>query len=107
MHLDRLNSLRTATFLKQWSPGVSQENIAKTRSVIEHGIDEMLILGSDASEAARIQALSAIVRSLNDADDGFICTLEREDLCDFFFAMGEHEGISDRAVQEVLEERDW
>ena len=107
MDVDRLKVLRSAAFLEQWTPGVSKGDVEKTRSIIERGIDEIVGLGPEASESACVEVLRAIVRALNEADDGFICTLEREDLCDFLFAIGGRAGVRESAVQEVLEERDW
>jgi len=107
MNLDGLNALRGASFLEQWTHVVSEDNIAKTRSIIKRGIDTLTDLGPSSSEFDRIHVLRSIVQALNDADDGFICTIEREDLCEFLSLVGKNSGINDSVVDEVLEGRNW
>jgi hypothetical protein len=102
-----LVKLREANFLKGWSPSLSEEEVSKIRAIIEKGIDELIQISDRGSKDEKLSILKTIVININEADEGFICTIEREDLCEFLFEVGEAVGVDGDSVEDVLSERDW
>jgi hypothetical protein len=105
MNLASLHSLRRAVFLDSWFDGVAPEHVAIVRGILETMVDRLI---SDGAAPLRAPVLvSDAVVALNEADTGFICSLEREDLCDYFFAVGTAAGLPEDDVQAAIDLRTW
>ena len=102
----KLRALRSADFLATWN-GVSSSSIAATRSLLEAAVDGLAGLSDASSRNERAAIIRDAVGALNAANDGFICTLEREDICDFLVSVGTAAGLDEATVDDALEERDW
>ncbi|MBX7104590.1 MAG: hypothetical protein K1X57_10950 [Gemmataceae bacterium] len=101
-----LQRLRSERFFAGWDKFVETERVAASEASVRHMIDELIELGPELSEEAARAAVDACVRRFNALDDdGWICTIEREDiyqqvgraidLCGFEYG------------EEWVSERDW
>jgi hypothetical protein len=69
-------------------------------------VDELIALGPRGSAKAAADVLRRCVERYNELDDGFICTIEREELCDILYQLGDYSGL-DGEEDWVDEWRDW
>ncbi|WP_422929093.1 hypothetical protein [Singulisphaera sp. PoT] len=69
-------------------------------------LDALIALGPDGSEDDASEILRRCIERYNDLDDGFICTIEREELCDILYELGDDCGL-DGGEEWVDEWRDW
>jgi hypothetical protein len=75
-----LRRLRDKRFFPSWDEFVSPERVAASEASVRRLIDDLIALGPELSEEAARRAVEACVRRFNDLDDGWIVTLEREDI---------------------------
>jgi hypothetical protein len=104
-----LAELRRETFFKRWNGYVDAANIRAARQLIRTAIDELLALGPDASESEKLDVLHACVEDfndLNDEDEHFIETIEREHICDVLGKIAERVGLEDYH-EHIARGRDW
>jgi hypothetical protein len=86
-------------------PGVReacQENLS-------HTLDALIALGPGAPGVAALGVLRRCVERFNEldeADEPFICTIEREELCDILYEIGDLCGL-ESGDEWVDEWRDW
>lgn len=101
-----LRNLRSLGFLESWPPSVAPDRVAAVRRILESLVEEISARVGDPTfdSASRIREA---VLALNVVDTGFICTIEREDLCDYFFAVGNAAGSPHQDVQAAVDLRDW
>src|SRR5262245_31631153 len=101
-----LQRLRDERFFADWDEFVQAERVAASEASVRRLVDELIRLGPGLSEEAARTAVDACVRRFNALDDdGWICTIEREDiyeqvgraidLCGFEYG------------EEWVSERDW
>ena len=69
-------------------------------------VDGLIALGPQASAEDASDTLRRCVERYNELDDGFICTIEREQLCDILYEIGDLCGL-DSEEEWVDEWRDW
>jgi hypothetical protein len=101
-HLEQLRQLRGRVSFPDWDAGHRRD----VENLLRAMIDELLALGPGARDEAVMDKLRGAVEGLNQLDDGFIGTIEREDLCDALYKIGEAAGVS--ADEEWVDEyRDW
>ena len=68
-------------FFRGWDQFVNSERVAASEATIRELVEDLIALGSGLSEDAARAAVDACVRRFNDLDDeGWICTVEREDI---------------------------
>jgi hypothetical protein len=108
MKVARLKQLRSKPLLPSWEGEVPAGRLAATRKVLLAALDKLIALGSRGKPEAAQKILARAVERLNklDEQDQFICTIEREDLCDWFYEVGELCGI-DPDEDWVDDYRDW
>jgi hypothetical protein len=75
-----LQRLRDERFFACWDKFVSPERVAASEASVRSLIDHLIALGPELSEEAARRAVEGCVRRFNDLDDGWIVTLEREDI---------------------------
>lgn len=75
-----LKRLRQARFFEGWDEFVSARRVKAAEGYLQKLIDELVALGPRMSEDAARRAVGACVRRFNRIDDGWICTIEREDI---------------------------
>lgn len=101
-----LQRLREERFFADWDEFVSPARVAASEASVRRLVDDLIALGPTLSEAAARAAVDECVRRFNALDDdGWICTIEREDiyaqvgraidLCGFEYG------------EEWVSERDW
>jgi len=104
-----LKGLRRKRWFAHWRPYVSAALVKESRAILVETIDALIALGSEPTVRARIRILRACIYRFNVLDDQnnhFIATIEREDICEAFdeivYACGLHEckDLADRW-------RDW
>ena len=75
------------------------QNLAQT-------VDSLIALGPGGTVEAASDILRQCVERFNELDDGFITTIEREELCDILYEIGDHSGL-DSEDEWVDEWREW
>ncbi|MDX1945870.1 MAG: hypothetical protein SFU86_10775 [Pirellulaceae bacterium] len=76
-----LQRLRDERFFAGWDEFVEAERVAASEASVRRLVDDLLALGQQLSEEAARAAVDACVRRFNTLDDdGWICTIEREDI---------------------------
>jgi hypothetical protein len=75
-----LQRLRGERFFAGWDSFVRPDRVAASEASVGQLVEDLISLGSDLSETAARRAVEACVRRFNDMDDGWIVTLEREDI---------------------------
>jgi hypothetical protein len=103
-----LEDLRTHVFFRRWTDYPSAKVIAASRAIMSRTVKDLLVLGSQASEAERMAVLQTCIELFNeiDAKQGWIETIEREAICEEFEAivhacgLGHYKDLAD-------EWRDW
>ena len=100
-----LRQLRGQRFFGGWGEFDSADRVEASEAILHHLIDDLLALGPDPTEAAARLAVEECVRRFNALDDGWICTIEREDICEQIRRVVDACGFD---CQEAwLDERDW
>jgi len=106
--LARLKKFRGQPILPNWEGEVATERLMGTRRILLAALDELIALGTRGTPEAAQDVLGRAIGRLNELDneDQFICTIEREDLCDWLYDVGELCGLD--ADEEWVEEyREW
>jgi hypothetical protein len=75
-----LRCLRDERFFDGWDEFVAPERVAASEASVRRLIDDLIALGPEVSEEVARRAVNECVRRFNDLDDGWICTIEREDI---------------------------
>lgn len=107
MNITWLKRLRQNELLADWQGHVTETDILACRKILHATIDKLLEVGPQKIAADGPTIVTEAVLALNEIDSGFICTIEREDLCEFFEELGERSGLSAGDIEEVLENREW
>jgi hypothetical protein len=101
-----LSELVKQTPLKSWGRFVEAEVLQEARAIVRATMRALLALGPDAATAARLDVIRECVENFNDIDDGWICTIEREDICDLLHELAARVDLDD--YDEALTcWRDW
>jgi hypothetical protein len=101
-----LRRLRDERFFAGWDEFVSHERVVASEATVRRLIHDLIALGPELSEDVARGAVDECVRRFNALDDeGWVCTVEREDiyeqvgrvidLCGFEYG------------EEWVDERDW
>jgi hypothetical protein len=75
------------------------QNLAQT-------VDVLIALGERGTVEDATDILRRCVERYNELDEGFICTIEREELCDILYEISGYCGM-DNEAEWVDEWRDW
>ena len=100
-----LQRLREQQFFDGWDEFVSPERVAASEANVRRLIDDLLALGPQPTEEAARRAVDDCVRRFNDLDDGWICTIEREDIHEQIGKVVEACGFE--CEEDWLQEREW
>ena len=96
---------REKPLFDEWAGHVSDERIASVTRALRELIDDLIALGPDPDEDDARELVDKCVRRLNDLDDGWITTIEREDLCEAIYQIIDLAGF--KGDEDWTEERDW
>src|SRR5262249_2884659 len=97
--------LHEQRFFDGWDGFVAQEHIEASESSVRRLVDDLITLGPHALEEAVRQAVDECVRRFNDIDDGWICTIEREDIYEQLSRVVDVCGFD--CQEGWLDKRDW
>jgi hypothetical protein len=75
-----LQRLREQRFFNDWEGYVAPERIEAAEASVRRLVDDLIALNPRPTEAAVRRAVEECVWRFNDLDDGWICTIEREDI---------------------------
>jgi hypothetical protein len=96
---------RSKPLFAEWAGHVSDDRIESVSGALRELIDDLIALGPDPEEDDAREAVDKCVRQLNDLDDGWITTIEREDLCEAIYKIVDLAGFE--GDEDWTEERDW
>jgi hypothetical protein len=102
-----LQDLRRADFLESWVESVAADRITAVRRILETMVDRFCAGPHAPTSTDPASVLRDAVLALNTADTGFICTIEREDLCEYLLAAGEAAGIRGEDIESAIDLREW
>jgi hypothetical protein len=97
--------LREQRFFGGWDEFVAPEHVEASEASVRRLIDDLISLGPEPTEEAARRAVDECVRRFNDIDDGWICTIEREDIYEQLGRIVELCGFE--CDEDWLDERDW
>ena len=75
-----LEQFHNQRFFAGWDEFVSPKRVAASEASLRRLIDDLLSLSPEPSEEAARLAVDECVLRFNALDDGWICTIEREDI---------------------------
>lgn len=101
-----LRQHRDQRFFAAWNGSVPQESVADSEGSIRRLVDTLIVLGPTASESAVQRAVHECVERFNKMDQGWICTIEREDICDCLGRVVDLCGM-DGSADWIAENREW
>ena len=104
--LAALRQFREQRYFADWDGSVPEEAIAAFEESIRKLVDTLIAVGPAASEPQVQEAVHACVAHFNELDQGWICTIEREDICDCLGQVVDLCGL-DGSADWVAENRDW
>lgn len=103
-----LEQLSQRDFFADWSDKQSSAVISKAKRIVLEAIQNMRLLESDADYEDKAEIIiDAVLRfnDLNEDNDNFIESVERESICETLLALAQAVGME--PDEELLEERDW
>ena len=101
-----LHRLREERFFGSWDGDVDQRFVTASEAAVRRLIDDLLALGPELSEGEARLAVGKCVCRFNDMDeDGWICTIEREDIFEQIGRIVDSCGFE--YDEDWLDERDW
>jgi hypothetical protein len=101
-----LLELRTRRFFDEWweeEYGLPRASAAQ--AIMARLVSDLIALGAALDEAAARHAVDECVRRLNEINDGWICTFERDAIHDMVYEVIDRCGFD--AHEDWLWERDW
>ena len=75
-----LQQIRELRFFAGWDGYVAAEKVKAAEDSIRSLIDALVALGPEGSKRSVRREVQACVERFNELDDGWICTIEREDI---------------------------
>lgn len=103
--IEALQRMRKQRFFDSWDEFISRERVEASEASVRRLIDDLIALGPQPTEDAARRAVDECVRRLNDIDDGWICTIEREDIYEQVGRVVDACGFD--CQEDWLHERDW
>src|SRR5436309_824583 len=79
-HTKALQRLRKKRFFESWGEFIGAQHVTASEDSMKRLIDDLIALGPTPTEAGARHAVDECVQRFNDLDDGWICTIEREDI---------------------------
>jgi hypothetical protein len=104
MHYRKRLTEEKASFFSDWA--ITPEQREACWQNLVQTVDALVALGPDGTVEDATDLLRQCVERYNELDEGFIATIEREDLCDILYELGNYCGL-DGADDWVDEWREW
>ena len=105
MNIDALKRYRDIRFFESWDGFVSAERIITSEQIVRGLIDTLIVTAPPTGEPTVRQVVRHAVARFNEADDGWISTIEREDICDQLSRVTQVAGLT--CEDEWLDGRKW
>ena len=104
--LDALQERRGREPFRVWEDGpVTAERVAAANAAYHQLLGDFIAFGPSPAEADARAAVDACVRRFNALDDGWIMTIERDDIAEILWDVIERAGFEGEA--NWLDEREW
>ena len=103
--ITELERFREQGFFEGWDEFVATEHVKASEASVQVLVEELLSLGPGLSEETARQAVDQCVRRFNDIDDGWICTIERDDIFEQIAHVVDACGFD--CQEDWINERDW
>ncbi len=100
-----LQRFREKRFFDGWDGFVSSERVEASEASVRRLNDDLIALGPKLTEEAARRLVDECVRRFNAIDDGWICTLEREDIYEQIGRVVDACGFD--CQEDWLDEREW
>jgi hypothetical protein len=100
-----LQRMRAQRFFDGWDEFISRERVEASEASVRRLIDDLIALGPQLTEDAARRSVDECVRRFNDIDDGWICTIEREDIYEQVGRVVDACGFDYQ--EDWLDEREW
>ena len=104
--ISALTRLRNERFFATWDGSVSPESIEASEQAIRSLLDSLVALGPVGREEEVRLAVHQCVERFNELDQGWIFTIEREDICDCLGRIVHQCGM-DGTASWVAANREW
>lgn len=101
-----LRKLREQRFFAAWDGSVPEEMLAASELAIRTLIDSLIAFGPAAPQTAVQRVVHECVERFNELDQGWISTIEREDICDCLSRVVDSCGL-DGSADWIAENREW
>ena len=103
---ERLAKLRGKRHFEGWDTFVDDKLVKRSEASIDKLIDDLITLGDEPDEGKARKAVARCVKRFNRMDDeGWINTIEREDICDVIDGVVAACGFE--PDDDWYEDRDW
>ena len=104
---ERLAKLRGKRFLESWDTFVDCRMVNRSEASVQKLVEDLILLGDDPDEAKARKAVARCVKRFNrmDETDGWINTIEREDISDVIDGLVTACGFE--PDEDWLDDRDW
>jgi hypothetical protein len=106
MDFDGLQEHREQRFFQAWDGYVAAEHVSASEAAICRLIDKVMAIGPALDEGTARRSVRKSVLGFNKLNDGWICTIEREDICEELDHIIEFCGFSSDD-EDWLAGRDW
>jgi hypothetical protein len=100
-----LKELRERTAFGEWAGHVRADKVVAAEEAIRSLVDALIALGGSPKEADARKAAEQCVRRFNELDDGWITTIEREDIAAAICRAVELAGFE--CDEDWVDEREW
>ena len=103
--LSALKKRREQPLFADWKGNVPDEGVQASQSCVRQLIDDLIALGEAPDEDAARAMVAACVGRFNELDDGWITTIEREDIADAIASVVELAGFE--FDEDWIGDREW
>lgn len=106
--LDELKRFRRRPILPGWDRHIDENQLSAVREILRSALDEVIALGRRMELEMAEEILAQAIEQLNElnTEEPFIFTIEREELCDWLYELGDIIGL-ESDEEWVDEYRDW
>jgi len=103
--IDALKRHREQRVFQGWDKYVPPQHVEASEGSLHRLVEDVIALGPKPSEAAVRALVDECVRRFNELDDGWICTIERDDIFEQVCQVVQLAGFE--CDEDWLDERDW
>ena len=101
----KLKQRRDEPFFREWAGYVPDARLTESVAGMRALVDDLIASGSPPDEAVARDAVALCVQRFNRLDDGWISTIEREDICETICTLVGLSGLE--CDDDWLADREW